>query len=71
VKDMLTCFKEQQLIHKRFAFQILLQVRCHMLRSACSPGQNSLSLLCGMVAGRCVGGGSEGTVCMREGGVCV
>jgi hypothetical protein len=32
VKDMLTCFKEQQLIHKRFAFQILLQViRSHML----------------------------------------
>lgn len=26
VKDMLTEFKEQRLIHKRFAFQILLQV---------------------------------------------
>jgi len=27
VKDMLQEFKEQRLIHKRFAFQILLQVR--------------------------------------------
>jgi hypothetical protein len=27
VKDMLTEFKDQRLIHKRFAFQILLQVR--------------------------------------------
>lgn len=27
VKEMLQEFKEQRLIHKRFAFQILLQVR--------------------------------------------
>jgi hypothetical protein len=38
VKDMLAEFKEQRLIHKRFAFQILLQVnyiKCKPVPAVC------------------------------------
>jgi hypothetical protein len=44
LKDMLQEFKEQRLIHKRFVFQILLQVRfvCVCVCVCCTPGCGQL-----------------------------